>query len=231
MKIKFMKNTLLIVLTFSALNTYSQISNVNTTTGEPIRVKGEASSVQGSPFFIDDSWKQGSITDKFGKDLKNVLLRYNAYLDRVEYAVNGDPFFYDNNQIQSFTINKSDGSGDILSFKNGYDLNPELSKEDFVRVLYSGENFDIVERIRVVVIEVTPAAYGEEEYEKFIFDNETYLIMNGKIEDFKVKKSSFLKAFSKYKSNIKTYIKNNDIIISDESDITRLSNYIDKNLI
>ncbi len=223
--------SLTILILISPLISLAQISNVNTTTGEPIRVKGESSNVQGSPFFIDDSWKQGSITDKFGKNIKNVLLRYNAYLDRVEYAVNGDPFFYDNGQIQSFTMNRLDGSGDIHAFKNGYDLSPELSKEDFVRVLYSGDNFDIVERVRVVVIEVTPAAYGEEEYEKFIFDNETFLIMNGKIEDFKIKKSSFLKAFSKYKANIKTYIKNNDIVISDDSDITRLSNYIDKNLI
>lgn len=232
MRIKFITNlTLTIVFYLIVLPANSQISNVSTATGEPIKVKGKTGNVQGSPYLIDDAWKQGTITDKFGKSINNVLLRYNAYLDRVEYAVNGDPYFYNNDQIKSFTVNRSDGSGEVFSFKNGYDLSPELEKDDLVRVLYAGDNFDIVERVRVVVIEVTPAAYGEEEYEKFIFDNETYLIKNGKIQDFKIRKSSFLKAFSEHKSNIKTYIKNNNITISEDSDITRLSNYIDKNLI
>ncbi len=221
----------LIVLVIIVKTADAQISNVSSgIDSRPLRV-GSVDKVEGSPYLESANWYAGEIIDITGKKhVRNV--RYNAFHDRVEYFEDGQPFYFDNDLVKSFSFSVIDNFGQETryEFANRLGEIPGFNPNQFYRVLYNGDDLKIVEHVKAVKITVTPNAYGEDPYEKYVFDNVTYIINKGELSKFKVSKRSFKKEFPSLKNKLTGYFKENNIVVLSDSDCRNLGEFIEENL-
>lgn len=211
------------------INVNAQISNVNDATGSPIRV-GSYDKIEGSPYINDGNWSDGTIITQTDKFLTNVKIRYNAFEDELQYLNKGEPFYYANQDLKSFEFSLADKLGNIerFYFENGFEYADEISKKNFVRVLYNGQTVKILEKIEARKQRMTPASYGESDYDKFILTSNQYVWRKGEISELKLKKAKILKEFPSVKDQLSSYFKENILDLSNPKDVKDLFSYIDE---
>ena len=225
-----MKGVLLVFLMAIATVSFGQISNVSDVTGRPLTT-GSESKVEGSPYLNGGSWFAGEVTDVNG-DTHIKRLRYNALEDRLEYFENSNTYYYENNDIKSFDFSSVDEYGNEVkySFASKIDNAPGVDPSKYYRVIYNGNTIKILEWVRVVKIKVTPNAYGEEPYDKYVFDNKV-LIYDGKsLEKFRITKGAFYKTFPSKKKEIKNLISKENLGVIDENDAVIICEMIESSL-
>ncbi|MEP0985552.1 hypothetical protein [Ekhidna sp.] len=226
MRLKSLITTICIGVFF---NLNAQISNVNDATGNPIRV-GSYDKIEGSPYINDGNWSDGIIITQTDKFLTNVKIRYNAFEDELQYLNKGEPFYYANQDLKSFEFSLADKLGNVerFYFENGFEYPGEINKKNFVRVLYNGKKVKILEKITAVKQKMTPASYGESDYDKFILISDQYVWRDGKLSELKLKKGKILKEFASVKDQVSSYFKENTLDLSNPKDVKDLFSYIDE---
>lgn len=204
--------------------TQSQLANFNDVGGSPIRLKSY-SKVEGNPYFNDGEWTNGVITGLDGKIIKGIQIRYNAFEDALEYRKNNGAFLLNGEQIKGFAIiDINDNKNDI--FKAGYGKIKNYDENGFFKVIFDEGDIAIIEKVISKKITVTPAAYGEADYEKFVHSTKTYFIIDGEVTETKISKKTFMKLFPEYKSDIKKYLGDNDNLLNTNYEIQNLCNFL-----
>ncbi|MEP1035117.1 hypothetical protein [Ekhidna sp.] len=226
-----MKVLLTFLYLIITLHLQSQIVNANDATGAPIRTSSY-DKVEGSPYLNDGNWSSGTIVTQTDQYLSNLKIRYNAYEDELQYLNKGNPFYYENQDVKSFEYSIVDqlGNTERFYFKNGFEHSNKIEKKNFIRVLYDGKFVKALDKIESRKQMVTPAAYGESDYEKFITINNTYVWLNGEIIELGFKKGKLLKLFSSLKGKIQSYLKENIVDFNNSKDISGLFQFIDREL-
>lgn len=223
------KTTILSIIALSlATVVQAQISNVGDNTGNPLRVRAY-DKVEGSPFLNDGNWSAGTVITQTDKYLTNLKIRYNAYEDELQYLNKNVPFFYDNQDVKSFEFSIADplGNTERFLFKNGFEYADKIKKIDYMRVFYDGKKVKALDRIQARKQKVTPASYGESDYDKFITTSKTYIWLEGKLIDSSFKKSKIMKVFPSMKAQLQRYFKENAVDFSNSKDISDLFEFID----
>ena len=163
------KIQLFAALIFISTFGFGQISNVQDVRGVPLRT-GAYDKIEGTPYFNGSDWMVGAMIDMNGKIYNNAQLRFNSFDNELEYLRNGGAIIVRKDQIKSFQVDVPNQSGSTESFyfSTGFEVKGEVDITDFVRVIYQGNKFSIVQKVFKKKSTVTPAAYGEQDYEKFI---------------------------------------------------------------
>lgn len=215
-------------------SSFGQISNVAGIGGKPIMVQ-RYSKVQGSPYYFGgDKWYNATIYLANGQEMNNISVRYNSFADELEYERDGKILVVDNYNIKGFDFTVRDEiTGDRVKyeFRNGFSVPGEIKPTEFYNVIYSGGEISLLEKIYVIESTVTPAAYGESSYTKFVPVDKMILIMSDQVSDFKNRKKSFYDISPSNKGKIKAYIKKMDINLRNQQDIVHLLTYIEKDLL
>lgn len=227
-----MKNFFLSVIALtSVFYGHAQISNASDNGGSPIRIT-KYDRVEGSPFLNDGNWSAGTVITQTDKYLTNLKLRYNAFEDELQYLNKNVPFYYANQDVKSFEFSIADplGNTERFLFKNGFEFEDDIKKVDYLRVHYNGKSVKALERIQARKQKVTPASYGESDYDQFVLTNKTYIWVNGKMSEVGFKKAKVIKAFPSLKSKLQSYFKENIVDFSSSKDISDLFEFIDSAL-
>lgn len=205
----------------------AQVSNLHTVTGEPLRLM-KYDKIQGTPYLGSAAWQEGTLVDKDGTVFKDVTMRYNAFDDELEVKQNGNTLIVNRKTIGSFQFNAIDDFGNTTSyiFRNGFKGSEGFDEYSNFRVIYESEKLKILERVMKIQIRVTPAAYGESDYQKFVESNEIFLIVDNKWEKTKVNQKALVNAFPQLKSQIKDYVKSNDLNLAKEWALVELCEFI-----
>lgn len=211
----------------SATLSIAQIANVIKISGEPLLIQ-KYDKVEGTPYFGGEQWVTGSVIDFHGRKHENISLRYNAYEDALEVKKNGDAIIVNKGSIVSFEFISIDqfGNQKLFLFKNGFSLSGAIDKFSYFRILYDNERLKVLEKVKTIQIKVTPASYGESDYEKFVSDNDTYLLINDRLEKTAINQKSLTNAFPLHKSLIKEFIKSKNLNLKNEDDLKRTCDYI-----
>ncbi|MFT4739518.1 MAG: hypothetical protein ACI9L9_000291 [Marivirga sp.] len=234
-----MKNTritllgTLLILLFS-IGSYAQINNVADAGGKPLSLR-QYNKIQGTPYYFGaKKWYNATIYLADGKQMNNVSIRYNAFADELEYERNGKILIIDSYNLRGFDFFVRDeitGGRSKYEFRNGFSVVGEIKPEEFYNVIYSGEEISLLEKVYVLESTVTPAAYGEASFTKFVAADKLILILSNEANDFKYRKKSFYNISPSNKDKIKAYIKKMDINLREPKDVAHLLTYIEKDLL
>lgn len=216
--------SLLIVTLVTTVSVNAQLGNFNDVGGNPIKLKAY-NKVEGNPYFNEGEWTDGVITGLDGKIIKGIKIRYNAFEDALEYRRNNGSFLLDGEQIKGFAIiDINDNKNDV--FKTGYGKVKNYNENGFFKVIFDEGDIAIIEKVIAKKIKVTPAAYGESDYEKFVNSSKTFFKVDGQVSEGKVTKKTFMKLFPEYKNDIKKYLSDNDNSLNTRFEIQNLCNFL-----
>ena len=110
-------------------------------------------------------------------------------------------------------------------------LTVKIKKEDYLNLIYEGNDLSLAERIKMDQIAVTPATYGGQEYREFKLTKNYLLVKQGKTQRFKPSKKGFIKEFPSIEPALKNYFKENTVDFNDHGDLNQVMIFIDEALV
>lgn len=165
--------------------------------------------------FLYDSWdNQGSVyLDKKVFKLSNI----NYHVDRSSFMTkieNDSIFVFDFDLVDKIVVNKR-------TFKRFYHAKEGAHK--VFEIIHQGKDFSLLKHHTVELVQGSPNPMLGRPRSKIKQQSKYYLQKNGVIQDFKLKKSSFLGLYDGDKSAaLKTYADQHDLSFKKEDDIKRL---------
>lgn len=186
--------------------------------------------IKGSAY-DNENFLKGTIVHE-GKSYKNIWLRYNAYADEVEMKIHapGDK----DEEIHGF-IKSPELSFVIGDEKVKYTEFLQKDKEEKsagnVFVLYEGDHYSLYQR-RVKIYKESKEAttsFHRPFPARFVDDTEYYLKVEGQTPVFVKPKLKSILSFvdNAKKSDVKNYIKKNDIDLKEGRGLAELMGYMD----
>lgn len=160
--------------------------------------------------------------DQLIKD--NVPMRYNAYADEVEIKKNS----YE----ESYSALMKDPNIFVKIFNDIYLFVPfqgSNEKGGYFNILSEGKTYDLYKKTTAIYREPQKARtnYERDSPPSFLKTVKYYLVRDGTFLEMPSSKSKVLKMMDKKKSEIKTYIKQNNIDLDKEADMIKLVSYFD----
>ncbi|RFN59623.1 hypothetical protein [Marixanthomonas ophiurae] len=184
--------------------------------------KEEFESMEGSPY-ANETFIEGNIYQ--GKKLanKNVLLRYNAFADEIEIKKN--------KQTDTYNALIKDPDVYVKIFQDIYEFVPyngSNEKGGYFNVVTEGDQFDLYKKVKVTYKEPTYAktSYQTDKPAKWV-DTVTYFLVgkDGSFYELPTRRSKVLDVMSKKKKEVKRYIKEQNIDLDEEQDLSKLVTY------
>lgn len=174
--------------------------------------------------YANPNFLQGNIYQEDKLLKSDVPMRYNSYADEIEIKKNSSDVSYGalikSPDIFVKIIN------DIYVFVP-YEGSNE--KGGYFNVLSDGKTYDLYKKTKAVYKEPKK---GETSYERdtppsFAKSVTYYLVQNGTFYEMPSNKSKVIKMMDKKKTEIKTYMSQNNIDLDKESDMIKLVSYFD----
>ncbi|WP_460219772.1 hypothetical protein [Psychroserpens sp. MEBiC05023] len=190
------------------------------------------SDIKGSPY-LNEKFQDGQYFLN-GKNQGHFYLRYNIYNDQIEILSDASPqnMQSDNPVYDAFL--KTDNSKVLLdnkTIKSYYyeDENGNSTNSYFIEVNQTDKHILLL-RKRCVLTPAEKAATPNQadRAAKFTIYNDYYILDKDKNypQKIELKKKRFLKAFPKYTSALKDYIKKEDINLKEEDDLVKVTNFM-----
>ncbi|GAB3930460.1 hypothetical protein [Larkinella terrae] len=172
--------------------------------------------VQGSPY-LNEAWKVGSVTAANNKSYPNLKVRYDAHAGELEYLQNEQPYRLSPSAIREFRITDDKE----LVFRNGFAAVNNNTPTTFYQVLVDGPT-KLLKQLKVNIIENKPfnSATVTREFQK----QELYFIAkpDGALQRIQKNKKSVLAALTDQKERVEKFIKEQDLNLSDETNLIAL---------
>ncbi|MBK5212110.1 MAG: hypothetical protein JJE55_00435 [Flavobacteriaceae bacterium] len=174
--------------------------------------------------YVNPNFVQGKIFQETKLIKDEVPMRYNAYADEIEIKKNTSD--------DSFSALIKDPNIFVKIFKDIYVFVPyqgSNEKGGYFNVLSDGKTYDLYKKTTAVFREPRIAKTSYERDSPPSFDKTTtyYLVQNGTFLEMPSSNSKVLKMMDKKKSEIKAFIKKNDINLDKEADKIKLVSYFD----
>ena len=174
--------------------------------------------------YANPNFLQGSIYQEDHLLKSDVPMRYNAFADEIEIKKNSSDETY-------FALIKSPDIF-VKIIRDLYVFVPyegSNEKGGYFNVLSDGKTYDLYKKTKAIFIEPKK---GQTSYERDIPPSFTksvtyYLVQNGTFLEMPSSNSKVLKMMDKKKSEIKVFIKENDIDMDKEADKIKLVSYFD----
>ncbi|MDW3651500.1 MAG: hypothetical protein R8P61_30755 [Bacteroidia bacterium] len=219
---------LILLLSFlSASFSQSELELLNSQKIDPDRYED----IEDSPYLFKN-WLIGNVTTNSGEIIKEVFINYNGYSKNFEVK-KGDRFIEleDKFYMQIELDRKKNGdkfpkyAGENLIFQRS--LHKQF-KEKFVRLVYRGKQVSVIEKYRVTVTEKTFQDVGRTITKKrFIGTRVYYLLKDGELKNFSMKRSSVIKNFG-LKKELDQFMRKQKINLDKDEDISKVFAYYEE---
>ncbi len=170
-----------------------------------------------SPNFIEGNIYQD---DKMVKS--NIPMRYNAYSDEIEIAIDDANY----NALMKDPSIYVKIAKDIYVFIPYEDSN---EKGGYFNILADGKTYDLYKKTKSIFLEPVSAttSYGKDRPASFDKESTYYLMKNGTLYELPGNSSSILKVMDSKKQEVKTYVKENNLDLRKEADLSKVVLYFD----
>ena len=224
------KHSFLLILLLSILSatfTQTELQLVNSKKIDPNRYEG----IEDDPYLFKN-WLIGNVTTNDGEVIEEVFINYNGYSEEFEIK-NGDRFIELENKyyMQIEMSRKKNGekfpknAGEEIVFQRN--LHGKF-KEKFVRLMYRGKQVSVIEGYRVTVTEKTFQDVGKTVVKKrFIGTRSYYLLKDGELQSFNMKRSSVIKTFG-LKKELDQFMRKQKINLDKDEDIAKVFAYYEE---
>jgi hypothetical protein len=228
---KFNLKTIIAVVAFSVSATIAKSQTISATNGglnsgigvmtseggNPIGFS-EYTGLVGNPFFNPD-WVKGDVTFADGNVVKDKLVKYDEFKDKLFTQVAGTAKSGEFDQpVTSFTIITADGTLASFSIFPG---NGKTSDNAFFQVLSDGK----VKLLRknAKTISEYKANMSSAVTTREVVDNiDYYLLIGGKAVRIKKDKKSVEAALGNKQAELESYIKANNLNLKNDADLAKL---------
>tara|TARA_A100001391_G_C4984456_1_gene256292 strand:+ start:190 stop:894 length:705 start_codon:yes stop_codon:yes gene_type:complete len=174
--------------------------------------------------YTNPNFLQGKIfqDDQLIRD--NVPMRYNAYADEIEIKKNISDETY------SALLKSPDIFVRILNDIYVFiPLNGSNEKGGYFKILNDGKTYDLYKKDKAEFRQARKAqtSYQQDTPPSFVMQTTYYLVKDGNFLEMPNSKSRILKMMDSKKSEMKKYIKENDIDLDKEADLIKTIAYFD----
>lgn len=180
--------------------------------------------IEGSPYYFEQ-WKYGIIKNKNAAlaEKETVLLNYNGYTNSFEVRDNNNYIALDEQYYEEVRI-KNKQKQEII-FKTG--LHPKYPTR-FVQLVHEGTDYLIIQDFSVTLNTREKEIYaGKVIVKKFIPRPKYFLIKDGIVKYFKLKKKELLKLLDDKGNFLKNHITTNKLKLDREIDLIELFEFYD----
>ncbi|MGK7368969.1 MAG: hypothetical protein ACNS64_02040 [Candidatus Halalkalibacterium sp. M3_1C_030] len=180
--------------------------------------------IEGTPYF-NPEWTKGRAQLRSNNKTKEILLRYNANSNELEFKKDDKILIAIPRMVISFTLLNEEN--EKVSFKSGFksqehDIYPGL----FLRVIHDG-------KVKLVVHHKTEFMKAHsinpltgKKVSKYIPKSDHFLITeDGKYHDIKLKRKHILRALNQNEDELKNFAKSNDLDFGNENDLAKILAY------
>lgn len=202
-----MRKMFLLFCLMSTTYAYSQIGNALGNVNEVIREK-KYEEIDGSPYLFK-SWLTGTLIDKEGKVLPDLLMKYDSYKEKLEVNQDGKVIEVTTSFYQAFTINEiNNNSNEVNKHKFVIETAfPGLKNPSFLELLSDG-NYQLLKKHTTYFLQENVNSYGSTVVVKRFQAKNSYYIRDASgIKEVKLSKASILENFP----NQTAYLKANKI--------------------
>lgn len=171
----------------------------------------------GSIFLFDD-WKNKGEILYGGKKLIIYNINYNVKSDEFMSQMESDStFVFDFKGIDKIIVNER-------PFKRIY--NSELSENKIYEIIYEDSNIALLKNHFIKLVESSPNPMLNRDRNKIQKQNNYFLLKNGIVSSFKLKKNSILELMTPEKAELaESFAKNNKLSFKDDTDINKILSY------
>lgn len=217
-----MKFVFIFILVLSvSIPSFAQVyQNVNAGGGKNnVRAKSSNTDVEGS-FYLFDNWKQGKISFEDGSAEQTVDVKFDLFENLLVIKGEGDVENVFSSPIAYFSI--LDGEK-WMSFKKGFQ-GPDLNKDIFVQVLYSGTKVSFFKREVKTIIE--SKGYNTATVTKKVANTTLYYIKKDETNNlFQVKRDVKSLANTLQNSELESFAKKNKLNLKKDEDLIKLFSF------
>lgn len=170
-----------------------------------------------NPNFVEGNIYQD---DKILKS--QVPMRYNAFSDEIEIASDGT----------NYSALMKDPSIYVKIAKDIYvfiPYNGSNEKGGYFNIIADGKTYDLYKKTTSVFQApvLASTSYGKDRPASFIKESKYYLMNNGTLYELPNNSSKILKVMGAKKEEVKTFVKQNNLELSNETDLSKLVVYFD----
>lgn len=219
---------LLLLLPLSIAFVQAQISNVPTYGSALLKTK-KYENIKGSAYLYD-AWNSGSIINKDGVAFANVMLKYDAYKDKIEINQENQVMEINAAEYPKFTFTFFEqNNGKVIkhNFSNGFDV-PGYTKSSYFDILYQGSH-TVLKKTKKSFSEENVSNYGTSDVQKVFQENSYYFIIdpNGVVKEVKLSKKSVVEMFPQKKAIIEKFVSEGKLKIKTQEELVALFQFID----
>lgn len=220
--------TLLVCTLATTLHVTGQVM-VMKGAGNAVLRETQYTSVDGSPYLFDD-WRTGAIKEKNGAITDNIMVRYDAYRDEVQFIRDGKKIAVAPELAVEFYLVETDaqtGRHRNLLFKNGFSVE-EYPNTAYFNVLYDGHT-KYLRKFKINYLEQTVSNYGTNELVKrFVPDESEFLVINGKAVEIKGSRKKILDYFGDKAAAVKKEMKDKNLSLKEDIDLISVLTIYDR---
>lgn len=154
-------------------------------------------------------------------------IRFNPYLGIMEYDKDGEIYHLDkaDNTVVEFT------GTETTTYKLFDYTNKDIKQSDYMRVVFEGKkvSFQTLENVYLQPGKKAINSYERSTQPEYKRENDVrYMTINGKTEEFSTRTNRFVKMFDgKMQSELKNFIKDNNIDLDKDGDLIKLGKHLD----
>lgn len=176
--------------------------------------------ISGSPYVSED-FTEGSFELYSGSYATGLNMNYNLYEERIEYIAGSETYAVDPSNIRQFTL-KIDG--EEHTFKRGFESR-RLEGDKFVEVAAEGPVTFLIKH-EVSFSENASSGYGSATKQASYSKNERYYFKKGdEVSNVRrLNNRRVMRYFGSNKKEVETFVKQNDLDMSDPSDVAKAVN-------
>lgn len=230
-----MKNIFLFFALFSIISLFSQEGEIVNTgnsgfgsiqisggAGNGVWIKNStvANDIDGSYYLFNNWFNNAIIYDLSNKAYNLPNCNFNIESNSVEAQL-------DDVKDKIYAFN----SGDIIKVEFGNRLfvkkNSNKGANQLLEVIHEGEKMSVYKEYESSISKATvnPMTLQKMGKDKVVIKSNYYVEKDGKIEEFKLKKSSLLNLMANKKNEVKSFIKENKLSTSKDEDLAKIFQY------
>jgi hypothetical protein len=188
--------------------------------------------VRGNPYLLED-WIKGEIIMRDSSVHEGIPLRYDVYTDELLAKRNNKiEIVIDKNQIRGFQLGKP-GIPNFARFIKAVYLKDfkEVAPDRFVQVLYDGPTALYAIKKKNLIKANYQGAYSPgRNYDEFTDAVSKFYIRTptGKFAEIKPKEKAVMKILSDEKKKVEEFIKKNNLILEEATDLVKVVMFYDQ---
>lgn len=177
-------------------------------------------------FYINDDWRQCHVRLKNGESGSVSSCKYNLETSHLEIKIDNETKALDLRYIEEFFLVKD--RTDTLVFKNAYNNYSieEIPVVGIIEVLVEGENTLVSKPIlKIQKANYIPALDTGEKSDKYIKQEQLFLVRGSKLYPIKSKKGDWLNELGNHKNDIEEFAKRSKLGFRKKEDLIKIIRY------